>query len=205
MGTSRVCVKASRAWEPSSDVQGVGRSTWASWCWETDLNHFLLHFLATLWNQRSSSVALELEVAQLFKSFNITGCFQIPILDWSDPLPRCGWRLVTPSARRTTLRLASRRLTAFGIDSLLLNTKLQDTWHAWGVGLAQPFKSLNITGSYHVEIPSGALIETLQACSAMTPWVSCNTSSTQDHTEAGFTKSWHQHAECGFQSQQPLV
>ena len=37
-------------------------------------------FLATLWNQRSSSAALELEVAQLFKSFNITKCFQIPIL-----------------------------------------------------------------------------------------------------------------------------
>ena len=47
-------------------------------------------------------------------------------------LPRCGWRLVRPSARRTTLRLASRRLAlpSFGIDSLLLNTKLQDTWHA---------------------------------------------------------------------------
>ena len=36
-------------------------------------------------------------------------------------------------------------------------------------------------------------------------WVSCNTINTQDHAEAGFAKSWHRHAECGFQSQQPLL
>ena len=61
---------------------------------------------------------------------------------------------------QTTLELAS-------LDSLLLNTRLQNTWHAWGVGLAQPFKSVNITGSYHVQIPTGALIEIFQTCSAM--------------------------------------
>ena len=40
-----------------------------------------------------------------------------------------------------------------------------------------------------MKIWTGALIETLQACSAMTRWVSCNIFNTQDHAEAGFAKA----------------
>ena len=73
------------------------------------------------------------------------------------------------------------------------------------MGLPSRFKSLNITGSYHVNIQTGALIVTLQACSAMTRWVSCNTFNTQDHAEAGFAKAGTDTLSAGFQSRQPLV
>ena len=65
---------------PSSDVQGVHPG------WAFNMGFMMLRDRSGPFSspvprefQRSSSAALELQVAQLFKSFNITGCFQIPI------------------------------------------------------------------------------------------------------------------------------
>ena len=49
---------------------------------------------------------------------------------------------------------------------------------------AQPLKGARITGSLHMTIQTGVLIETLQALGADVRWVSCNIYSTQDHAAA---------------------
>ena len=49
---------------------------------------------------------------------------------------------------------------------------------------AQPLKGARITGSLHMTIQTGVLIETLQALGAEVRWASCNIYSTQDHAAA---------------------
>ena len=49
---------------------------------------------------------------------------------------------------------------------------------------AQPLKGARITGSLHMTIQTGVLIETLQALGAEVRWASCNIFSTQDHAAA---------------------
>ena len=49
---------------------------------------------------------------------------------------------------------------------------------------AQPLKGARITGSLHMTIQTGVLIETLQALGAQVRWASCNIFSTQDHAAA---------------------
>ncbi|MEY4756749.1 MAG: hypothetical protein RJA34_1647 [Pseudomonadota bacterium] len=49
---------------------------------------------------------------------------------------------------------------------------------------AQPLKGARITGSLHMTIQTGVLIETLQALGADVRWASCNIFSTQDHAAA---------------------
>ncbi len=49
---------------------------------------------------------------------------------------------------------------------------------------AQPLKGARITGSLHMTIQTGVLIETLQALGAQVRWASCNIYSTQDHAAA---------------------
>ena len=49
---------------------------------------------------------------------------------------------------------------------------------------AQPLKGARITGSLHMTIQTGVLIETLQALGAELRWASCNIFSTQDHAAA---------------------
>ncbi|MDP1968881.1 MAG: adenosylhomocysteinase [Burkholderiaceae bacterium] len=49
---------------------------------------------------------------------------------------------------------------------------------------AQPLKGERITGSLHMTIKTGVLIETLQALGAQVRWASCNIFSTQDHAAA---------------------
>jgi adenosylhomocysteinase len=56
-------------------------------------------------------------------------------------------------------------------------------------GPAQPFKGLNISGSLHMTIQTGVLIETLHALGATVRWASCNIFSTQDHAAAGIAKA----------------
>jgi len=56
-------------------------------------------------------------------------------------------------------------------------------------GPAQPFKGLNISGSLHMTIQTGVLIETLHALGANVRWASCNIFSTQDHAAAGIAKA----------------
>jgi len=48
----------------------------------------------------------------------------------------------------------------------------------------QPLKGARITGSLHMTIQTGVLIETLQALGATVRWASCNIFSTQDHAAA---------------------
>ncbi len=49
---------------------------------------------------------------------------------------------------------------------------------------AQPLKGARITGSLHMTIQTGVLVETLQALGADVRWASCNIYSTQDHAAA---------------------
>jgi len=54
---------------------------------------------------------------------------------------------------------------------------------------AQPLKGARITGSLHMTIQTGVLIETLQALGAQVRWASCNIYSTQDHAAAAIAAS----------------
>ena len=49
---------------------------------------------------------------------------------------------------------------------------------------AQPLKGARVTGSLHMTIQTGVLVETLQALGAQVRWASCNIFSTQDHAAA---------------------
>jgi len=49
---------------------------------------------------------------------------------------------------------------------------------------SQPLKGARITGSLHMTIQTGVLVETLQALGAQVRWASCNIYSTQDHAAA---------------------
>lgn len=48
----------------------------------------------------------------------------------------------------------------------------------------QPLKGARVTGSLHMTIQTGVLVETLQALGAEVRWASCNIFSTQDHAAA---------------------
>ena len=56
-------------------------------------------------------------------------------------------------------------------------------------GKAQPLKGARITGSLHMTIQTGVLIETLTALGAEVRWASCNIFSTQDHAAAAIAKA----------------
>merc|ERR1711981_59257 len=58
-----------------------------------------------------------------------------------------------------------------------------------GFGPAQPFKGLNISGSLHMTIQTGVLIETIAEMGAKVRWASCNIFSTQDHAAAAIAKA----------------
>src|ERR1700682_5750298 len=51
-------------------------------------------------------------------------------------------------------------------------------------GSSKPLKGARITGSLHMTIQTGVLIETLHALGAEVRWCSCNIFSTQDHAAA---------------------
>jgi adenosylhomocysteinase len=52
-----------------------------------------------------------------------------------------------------------------------------------------PLKGARITGSLHMTIQTGVLIETLKALGAEVRWASCNIFSTQDHAAAAIAKA----------------
>merc|ERR1712127_193285 len=56
-------------------------------------------------------------------------------------------------------------------------------------GPAKPFAGLNISGSLHMTIQTGVLIETMHAMGAKVRWCSCNIFSTQDHAAAAIAKA----------------
>ncbi len=53
----------------------------------------------------------------------------------------------------------------------------------------QPLKGARITGSLHMTIQTGVLMETLQALGADIRWASCNIFSTQDHAAAALVEA----------------
>ncbi|NCN23777.1 MAG: adenosylhomocysteinase, partial [Gallionella sp.] len=53
---------------------------------------------------------------------------------------------------------------------------------------SQPLKGARITGSLHMTIQTGVLIETLTALGAEVRWASCNIYSTQDHAAAAIVE-----------------
>lgn len=55
-------------------------------------------------------------------------------------------------------------------------------------GPSQPLKGARITGSLHMTIQTGVLIETLTALGADVRWCSCNIFSTQDHAAAAIAR-----------------
>jgi len=56
-------------------------------------------------------------------------------------------------------------------------------------GAAAPLKGVEISGSLHMTIQTGVLIETLAALGATVRWCSCNIFSTQDHAAAAIAKA----------------
>jgi len=56
-------------------------------------------------------------------------------------------------------------------------------------GKSQPLKGARITGSLHMTIQTGVLIETLTSLGAEVRWASCNIFSTQDHAAAAIAKA----------------
>jgi adenosylhomocysteinase len=56
-------------------------------------------------------------------------------------------------------------------------------------GPTQPFKGIRISGSLHMTIQTGVLIETLVVLGAKVRWASCNIFSTQDHAAAAIAKA----------------
>ena len=56
-------------------------------------------------------------------------------------------------------------------------------------GPSQPLKGARVTGSLHMTIQTGVLIETLQALGATVRWCSCNIFSTQDHAAAAIAEA----------------
>jgi len=56
-------------------------------------------------------------------------------------------------------------------------------------GDKKPLAGAKITGSLHMTIQTGVLIETLKALGAELRWCSCNIFSTQEHAAAAIAKS----------------
>merc|ERR1712078_628978 len=56
-------------------------------------------------------------------------------------------------------------------------------------GKDKPLKGVKVSGSLHMTIQTGVLIETLQALGAEVRWASCNIFSTQDHAAAAIAKA----------------
>merc|ERR1712050_198782 len=56
-------------------------------------------------------------------------------------------------------------------------------------GPSKPSKGINISGSLHMTIQTGVLIETLHALGANVRWASCNIYSTQDEAAAAIAEA----------------
>src|ERR1043166_1465399 len=54
---------------------------------------------------------------------------------------------------------------------------------------SKPLAGVRVTGSLHMTIQTGVLIETLAALGASVRWASCNIFSTQDHAAAAMVKT----------------
>lgn len=91
----------------------------------------------------------------------------------------------------TDYKIADISLAEFGRKELVLAEHempgLMSTRQKYGP--QQPLKGIRVTGSLHMTIQTGVLIETLQAIGASIRWCSCNIYSTQDHAAAAMVKA----------------
>src|SRR4051812_31734493 len=94
--------------------------------------------------------------------------------------------LTPDTAAKVDFKVADLSLADFGRKELELAqhempglTSLREKY-----GAEQPLKGARITGSLHMTIQTGVLIETLTALGAEVRWASCNIFSTQDHAAA---------------------
>jgi adenosylhomocysteinase len=94
--------------------------------------------------------------------------------------------LVLKNAEGGDYKVADMSLAEFGRRELTLAEHempgLMATRDKYGA--EQPLKAVRISGSLHMTIQTGVLIETLQALGANVRWASCNIFSTQDHAAA---------------------
>ena len=86
----------------------------------------------------------------------------------------------------TDFKIADQTLAAWGRKELAIAETEMPGLMAIRAEFAktQPLKGARITGSLHMTIQTGVLIETLQALGAEVRWASCNIYSTQDHAAA---------------------
>jgi len=91
----------------------------------------------------------------------------------------------------TDSKVKDMGLAEFGRKELLLAEHempgLMNTRREFGP--AKPFAGMNISGSLHMTIQTGVLIETLAELGATVRWCSCNIFSTQDHAAAAIAKA----------------
>jgi len=95
-------------------------------------------------------------------------------------------QLVLRNPQGGDFKVADLSLAAFGRKELTLAEHempgLMATREKYGP--EKPLKGVRVTGSLHMTIQTGVLIETLQALGADVRWASCNIFSTQDHAAA---------------------
>jgi len=81
-------------------------------------------------------------------------------------------------------------LAEFGRKELTLaEVEMPGLMNCRAEGKDKPFKGVKISGSLHMTIQTGVLIETLAALGADVRWASCNIFSTQDHAAAAIAKA----------------
>jgi len=87
-------------------------------------------------------------------------------------------------------KVADMSLAEFGRKELTLaEIEMPGLMNARAEGKDLPLKDVKISGSLHMTIQTGVLIETLAALGAKVRWASCNIFSTQDHAAAAIAKA----------------
>jgi len=87
-------------------------------------------------------------------------------------------------------KVADMSLAEFGRKELTLaEVEMPGLMNCREEGKDLPLKDVNISGSLHMTIQTGVLIETLAALGAKVRWASCNIFSTQDHAAAAIAKA----------------
>jgi adenosylhomocysteinase len=90
----------------------------------------------------------------------------------------------------TDSKVADMSLAEFGRKELTLaEVEMPGLMNCRAEGKDLPLKGVNISGSLHMTIQTGVLIETLAALGANVRWASCNIFSTQDHAAAAIAKA----------------
>jgi adenosylhomocysteinase len=90
----------------------------------------------------------------------------------------------------TDSKVADMSLAEFGRKELsLAEHEMPGLMNCRAEGKDKPLKGVKISGSLHMTIQTGVLIETLQALGAEVRWASCNIFSTQDHAAAAIAKA----------------